>query len=588
MKFNTKTHAVTLASIFTLAVAGITSLQGCGGGSSSNPPPATTLSWSVPQTKTFHFTWSDISGETEYRLMENPDGVSGYTRVATIAANSTSYDLIVSLPKRVTARYILQSCNSGGCADSNEVTFTSTLVDGIGYFKASNTGGGDSFGISVALSSDGTTLAVGALSEDSTTTGINSTPNDTSTTFNAGAVYLFTHDGTVWSQQAYIKASNAGADDWFGNSVSLSSDGNTLAVGASGEDSGTTGINSTPDEAATNAGAAYVFTRSGNTWTEQAYIKPTVSGVNDYSNDFFGISIALSSDGNTLAVGAKGEASTTTGVNSTPNDLAVDAGAAYVFTRSGSSWSQQAYLMASNAEGGDIFGVSIALSGDGNTLAVGARLEDSGTTGINSNPDETMLDAGAVYVFNRSGTVWSEQAYVKSDNPVIDSGMGRTVSLNSDGNTLAAGQIDPGSVYIFGRSGITWSQQARIDDSNGAVNDAFGVAISLSSDGNTLAVGAPLEDSSSTGINSTADEPASDAGAAYLYRLSGSSWTQQAYIKAYNTEAGDTFGDIGFALSGDGDTLAVGVASEDSITTGINSIPNDTSTTFDSGAVYLY
>ena len=130
------------------------------------------------------------------------------------------------------------------------------------------------------------------------------------------------------SQQAYIKASNTGADDNFGFSVSLSSDGNTLAVGALNEDSSTTGINSAPNEGANAAGAVYTFVRDGVAWSQQAYIKAS----NTVAGDAFGMSVSLSSGGNTLAVGAHFENSSTTGINSTPNEGAFLAGAVYLFT----------------------------------------------------------------------------------------------------------------------------------------------------------------------------------------------------------------------------------------------------------------
>jgi hypothetical protein len=138
---------------------------------------------------------------------------------------------------------------------------------------------------------------------------------------------VFTRSAGTWSQQAYVKASNPGAIDYFGWSVALNADGNALAVGARGEGSSTTGIGSTPDEGASSSGAVYVFTRSGGTWSQQAYVKASNTGANDY----FGWSVALNGDGNTLAVGAAYEASSGTGINSTPNEGATDSGAVYVY-----------------------------------------------------------------------------------------------------------------------------------------------------------------------------------------------------------------------------------------------------------------
>ncbi len=196
----------------------------------------------------------------------------------------------------------------------------------------------------------------------------------------AGARYPLTIDPIA--QQAYVKMNNPGtlgSGDQFGYSVAVS--GDTVVVGAYFEASSTTGINSTPNESASGAGAAYVFVRSGTTWSQQAYLK--ASQVT--AGDNFGVSVAVSGD--TVVVGATGEDSSTTGINSTPNESASGAGAAYVFVRSGTTWSQQAYLKASQVTASDQFGVSVAVSGD--TVVVGANLEDSSTTGINSTPNES-------------------------------------------------------------------------------------------------------------------------------------------------------------------------------------------------------
>ena len=142
-------------------------------------------------------------------------------------------------------------------------------------------------------------------------------------------MYVYTRSGTNWSQQAYIKASNTDANDYFGWSVALSGDGSTLAVGASYEHSAATGINGNQgDNSTAGAGAVYMFTRSGSTWGQQAYIKAS----NTNASDNFGASVALSADGSTLAVGAWREASTATGINGNQADNnAPYAGAVYVY-----------------------------------------------------------------------------------------------------------------------------------------------------------------------------------------------------------------------------------------------------------------
>lgn len=227
------------------------------------------------------------------------------------------------------------------------------------YLEASNSHQSDAFGSVVALSADGSTLAVGAPNEASSATGIDGDQTDRSAN-EAGAVYVFAREGATWSQQAYVKASNAQAFDGFGGSVALSADGATLAAGAMGEDSGATGVNGTQtDESVGNSGAAYVFSRQGGTWSHQAYVNASNPG----QGNFFG-SVALSGDGATLAVSALTESSAATGIDGDQADRsALASGAVYVFARVGDTWSQQAYVKASNAQAGDRFGDTIALSG---------------------------------------------------------------------------------------------------------------------------------------------------------------------------------------------------------------------------------
>jgi len=556
--------------------------------------------------KAFRFTWSDVADATFYRLLENPDGVSGFSQVGgDIPAGDEHYDHSVPLYARVNARYLLQSCNPTGCTDSSELSVSGTLAGAVGYFKASNTGAQDRFGRAVALSADGSTLAVGAFAEDSNATGIDGNLNDNSASI-AGAVYVFTRSAGVWVQQAYVKASNTDAGDRFGWAVALSADGNTLAVGAYYEDSNATGIDGNEsDNSARGSGAVYVFTRSAGVWSQQAYVKAS----NTDADDEFGWAVALSADGNTLAVGAHPEDSNATGIGGDESDNSLGfAGAVYVFTRSaGGAWSQQAYVKASNPDSLDLFGWAVALSADGSTLAVGAFGEDSNATGIGGNEsDNSATNAGAVYVFIRSAGAWSQQAYVKASNTGASDGFGTTVSLSADGSTLAVGAFaedsnatgiggnesdnsarGSGAVYVFTRSAGVWSQQAYVKASNTDTDDVFGTAVALSADGTTLAVGASGEDSNATGIGGVeSDSLATDPGAVYVFTRSAGVWVQQAYVKASNTDTDDAFG-TAVALSADGNTLAVGAHPEDSNATGIggDQFNNDAS---GSGAVYLY
>jgi hypothetical protein len=333
------------------------------------------------------------------------------------------------------------------------------------YIKASNTGAGDSFGYAVSLSADGSTLAVGAFVEDSQATGINGIQADENAR-NSGAVYIFVRAGNIWTQQAYLKASNTGWSDQFGYAVSLSADGSTLAVGAFLEDSKSTGINAIQaDQDAPNSGAVYVFVRAGSTWSQQAYIKASNTG----SSDHFGHSVSLSADGNTLAVGAINEDSSATGINGAQDDplgINLNSGAVYVFVRAGSTWSQQAYIKASNTGADDRFGWSVSLSADGTTLAVGADYEDSGATGVAGiQANESTTNSGAVYVFVRFGSAWSQQAYIKASNTGVSGYFGSAVSLSADSRTLAVGALGERS----GAIGINGNQADDSAPRSGAV-----------------------------------------------------------------------------------------------------------------------
>jgi hypothetical protein len=446
------------------------------------------------------------------------------------------------------------------------------------------------------------------------------------------AVALGAQQGGAWRQAAYLKASNPGMFDHFGeggaldghigNAVAVSGDGNTIAVGAQHESSSARGINGNQnDDSAYNAGAVYVFVRSGATWAQQAYVKASNSG----SGDHFGNAVALSADGNTMAVAAFWESSGATGVDGNQTDNSIpQSGAVYVFTRSGATWTQQAYLKASNTgragEGdtpgeGDQFGFSVALSGDGTTLAVGAPSEDSNAGGINGNQhDDSASSAGAVYLFTRTGTTWTQHAYLKSDTPTnftLGDQFGYSVALNGDGTTLAVGVYDEagsgrtvnapidtgrngaGAVYVFRRQGTTWSREAYLKTWNAEGGDSWGVSVAVSDDGNTLAVGSIDEDCLCPGlVHAPSDVGATDqkantsAGAAAIFVRSGATWMQQAYLKPSNPGEGDWFG-VRLALSGDGRTLVVGAQNEDSGARGVNGRQDDESAT-EAGAVYVF
>jgi hypothetical protein len=359
---------------------------------------------------------------------------------------------------------------------------------------AGDAAAGDQFGRSVALSGD--TAVVGSHLDDDTDT-------------DSGSAYVFTRSGTTWTQQAKLTASDAAAADWFGISVAI--DGDTIVVGALfGEGAGA------------DSGSAYVFTRSGTTWTQQA--KLTASDGEPV--DEFGISVAI--EGDTAVVGSHFD-----------GDAGFFSGSAYVFTRSGTTWTQQAKLTASDAAALDRFGNSVALSGD--TAVVGASFGDA-----------AFPDSGSAYVFTRSGTTWSQQAKLTASDAAALDRFGNSVALSGDTAVVGAQGNDDagtesGSAYVFTRSGTTWSQQAKLTASDAAADDEFGFSVALSVD--TAMVGAPFGDGA---------VPAS--GSAYAFEPNGTTWTQVVKVTARDAAADDGFG---FSVAIDENAVVVGSPFDD-------------------------
>ncbi|MDH5378904.1 MAG: FG-GAP repeat protein, partial [Gammaproteobacteria bacterium] len=228
-------------------------------------------------------------------------------------------------------------------------------------------------------------------------------------------------------------------------------------------------------------------------------------------------------EGDTLAVGAHQEGSSSTGINSTPNDdlSPSSVGAVYVFTRTGTSWAQEAYIKSSNPGSNDNFGYAVDLSGD--TLAVGAWGEEGTSSGVGGNPALTgSASAGAVFIFTRSGSTWSPQEYIKAKTTSSSERFGWSVSLDKD--TLVVGapgekaaSTNTGAINVYTRSGTTWTLHSEHNTSNKQQSDEFGWAVGVS--GDTIVGSAFHEDSNETGTTGTgADNSMSNSGAAYIFQ----------------------------------------------------------------------
>ncbi len=473
--------------------------------------------------KTIHLSWPAVPGAGYYRLLTDLGHGGGFVDASTagliVSPNSTNImattaQIDVSLhyyiPSVNDPQYLIQSCSSAGYCTSHVFGFLSNAaVSGLsGQIDTSNVVTGNKY----RLSDDGLTLVVGDRNEDGASTGINNISTGVSTA--SGAVFVYTRNSSIdaWTQQAYIKASNTRIYDDFGQAIALSADGNTLVVGAPGDDYISTGVDGDQTTLiapaftryrAVGIGAAYVFTRNAaGVWRQQVYIKPSYvdTDLDFIGNDNFGSIVALNTDGNTLAVGVPREQSSAAGINGDQtNNGAASAGAVYVFERNSSGvWTQQAYIKASNPDSGDQFGGRIALSNDGNTLAVGVPNEASSATVING--DGTNNDAelsGAIYVFARnSSAVWTQQAYIKARHSTATSFFGEKMALSGQGNTLAAGLVSSsidinrlGSVHVFVRIGGVWIQQATLFRPDARSNQDFGAEVALNDDGNLLVIG---------------------------------------------------------------------------------------------------
>lgn len=350
------------------------------------------------------------------------------------------------------------------------------------FLKASDGEAGDLFGSAVGI--EGDTIVVGAPHEG----------ESENYQGGKGTVYVFSRDGTTWSEEARLRTHNRRPADYFGIAVSIS--GNSILAGAEGENSTAPGVDSEDNNGeiggghtAASVGAAYVFTKNNGTWAQQAYLKAS----NPSSSDVFGRTVALCGD--LAVIGAEQERSSTTGINSIPNDNAVRAGAAYIFSRSGNTWTQEAYLKGSNTGAGDVFGCSVAVSGS--TVVVGARGEDATTSTINGPSNDAGTDRGAVYVFVKGASGWTEQAYVKTATAENYVNFGTTLGIEGDLMAVSAtgetsSLADPsthrkGAIYLFHRYGTTWTPYTHIKFSGTPMDISFGYAFALS--GGSLVAG---------------------------------------------------------------------------------------------------
>ncbi|MGQ9649966.1 MAG: SUMF1/EgtB/PvdO family nonheme iron enzyme [Phycisphaerae bacterium] len=364
----------------------------------------------------------------------------------------------------------------------------------------------DEFGRTVALSGD--YAIVGAHFDDDHGT-------------NSGSADVFHREGLKWVLQANLHAFDAGPDDKFGRCVAIS--GDYAIVGAPDN-----------DHAGADSGAAYVFKRTDSNWTE--HIK--LIAADAAAGDKFGSSVALASD--LALVGAYGD-----------DDNGSASGSAYIFRRDGDTWTQQAKLKPDDSAAGDSFGWAVSLSD--NHAIVGAY-----------GDDDMLSGSGSAYVFFYDGANWTQQCKLVASDPQGFSGFGLSVSISNDRAIVGApwtddGGIDSGSVYVFERQGTSWSQQGKLAAREAEADAMFGHSVSIS--GDTIIVGALYD-----------DEGGNDAGAAYVFHWRTPVWVLRTKIIASDAASGDQFGQ---AVGANGDFVIVGS-------------PYDSDSGTHSGSAYVY
>jgi len=492
-----------------------------------------------------------------------------------------------------------EDSSTGNPTFESELLFTCSAFD---YLKPTVTQSGDFFGFKVDSNAEGNIIAISNPSEDSNATGINGDATNNASE-NSGAVYIFVKNADVWTQEAFIKASNTDSGDFFGWSISLNDEGNKLAVGSFREDSGDATINGNQnDNSVNNAGAVYIFNRSGGVWTQEAYIKSNFINLsNSGEGENFGLSLDFNGDGTILAVGAVNDDGGGNGINSNPAQTpAVASGAVHLYSYNGTNWQHDDYIKAAVADDGDFFGSTVKLSNTGERLVVSANRERSNSTTINAGEtNNSLFLAGAVYSFVKNSGVWSQEAFIKPSTIDAQDRFGLDIAINNDASVLAVGvpfedsnatgingdatdnsSSQSGAVFIFTRIGTTWSQQAYIKMPF-ATTGWLGWDVDLDSTGNMLIVGAQLESSDASCFNGDPNNTNnSSSGAAFTFTFDGSNWNQTTYIKSPNPDLGDAFGEA-VSISKNANAFIIAARREDSSDGTQN---NDSP---DAGAVYV-
>lgn len=479
-------------------------LTACGGSTSgattsSQPPdnsaPAEVLS--IPsltiaaENKQLKFSWTSIAGASYFKLQENKDGESGFHQIGgniPASQRDKTLDIAVHLLDWENSRYLIEACDATICVSSSEAgveslfdTAITELIasDSLNGFEQDQTFWSRDFGSRVAISADGATLAIADIDAD-----INQGVLQES----AGLVFIYKKLEGIWTQHTILAAPNTGTDDHFGYSLSLNGNGTVLAVGVPQEDGASHTVNDV--NIAEDAGAVYVFRRTmTGAWQFSDYLKAdTIT-----AHATFGHSIAIDSTGDTLAIGSPGDSSSAMGIDSIERNQSVsDAGAAYVFSYDGTSWTQQTYLKSNETAAYSLFGDSVDISNDGDTLAVSAYYDG---------------EHGSVYWFTRNVNRWQGHTVIEPTAPIDTRNFGRGLALSGDGSCLIIGATldhsafggvngdrndtsatNSGAVFAYTRADNSWVEDAYIKAALPEMFTYFGMRTAVNNDGKRIAI----------------------------------------------------------------------------------------------------
>ncbi len=484
--------------------------------------------------KSYTLTWAVVAGATSYRVGRDVDGDGPAGAVEETTAQNVATRKSIFVPDEAKSTVYVRACNASGCSPRSRIIQPSPVQLTGELEPAAGVATDRYFGYNLATSADGSVLAVAQpMGADS-------------------GVHVFVRNNDRWILERIFKP----ADMTWVQGVAVSGDGKIIAAGDS--------------DVANGRGRVYVLDRDSGAVAELA---ATVSG----TSDEFGASLAMSTDGSVLVIGAPGEDAA--GADPQSNQ-ASRSGAAYIFTRTGQTWQQQAFLKAGAPVAGAEFGSRVSIAGNGNRVAIGAIGEASSTTGINPQPNDQAPWSGAVYTFVRDGNNWNLEAFIKAPNPDSDDMFGYAVKLSEAGDTLLVGAPGEasaatwggggnpadnsvpfsGAAYLYSFAGNSWSLERYIKSPVGRSWDSFGAALTMDGTGTLLAIAATGDSSAALAI----DGPQADAanygsGAVHLYRKVAGSWTFSHYVKSRRSQTDAYFGHA-LDLSRDGLTLPVGSA----------------------------